>query len=130
MALKEVRLLEKTKEFVLVFGDGSELSPRSESKRKEWYLAHRDVLIEYVNARLRGRSMGMCSPSGYSGTGSHNLAALLRSCGFQRQRHHHEAKAPSTEFLVAFSVAERRIGRARSGAPVLTSNGKREKARS
>ncbi len=81
-SLKEVRLLEKTKEFVLVFGDGSELSPRSESKRKEWYLAHRDVLIEYVNAGYGGDPLHVLA-FGCSGTGSHNLAALLRSCGFQ-----------------------------------------------
>ncbi len=81
-SLKEARLLEKTKEFVLVFGDGTELSPRSESRRKEWYLAHRDVLIEYVNAGYGGDPLHVLA-FGYSGTGSQNLATLLRACGFK-----------------------------------------------
>jgi len=81
-SLKEVRLIEKTKDFVLVFADGTELEPRRESKRKDWYLGHRELLLEYLNAGYGGDPLHVLA-FGYSGTGSHNLAALLRSCGFK-----------------------------------------------
>jgi hypothetical protein len=81
-SVKEIRLLEKTKDFHIVFGDGTQLSPRSESNRKEWYLGHRDVLIGYVNAGYGGDPLHVLA-FGYSGTGSHNLAVLLQACGFK-----------------------------------------------
>ena len=80
-SLKEVRFLEKPKDFVLVFGDGTELEPRRESQRKEWYLGHRELLLEYLNAGYSGDPLHVLA-FGYSGTGSSNLAALLQSCGF------------------------------------------------
>jgi hypothetical protein len=80
-SLKEVRLLEKPKQFVLVFGDGTELEPRRESKRKEWYLGHRELLLEYLKAGYKGDPLDVLG-FGYSGTGSSNLEVLLRSCGF------------------------------------------------
>jgi hypothetical protein len=81
-SVKEVRLLEKPKDFILVFGDGTELEPRRESKRKDWYLGHRELLLEYVNAGYGGGDPLHVLAFGYSGTGSHNLATLLRSSGF------------------------------------------------
>jgi hypothetical protein len=87
-SLSEVRLLGKPKDFILVFGDGTKLEPRKESQRKDWYLAHRELLLKYLNAgygndpRAGGDPLNVLA-FGYSGTGSQNLAVLLQSCGFK-----------------------------------------------
>lgn len=104
-SLKEVKLLEKAKGFVLVFGDGTELEPGRESKRKEWYLGHRELLMEYLSAGYGGDPLHVLA-FGYSGTGSQNLATLLRSCGFKDT-----TIITSEEDAVGFPVVLRPDGR-------------------
>ena len=80
-SLKEIQFLAKPKDFVLVFSDGMRLQPQSEGERKQWYLSHRELLSEFLSAGYRGDPLHVLG-FGYSGTGSSNLAVLLRSCGF------------------------------------------------
>jgi hypothetical protein len=81
-SLAEVHLLDKPKYLKFVFCDGTQLHPNAESERKQWYLANREALLDFVNAGYEGDPLGGLT-FGYSGTGSGKLAALLKACGFE-----------------------------------------------
>ena len=81
-SLQEVKFIEKTRNFVLVFGDGTELEPNTEYKRGKWYKNHLELVSEFVDAGYGGDPLDVLS-FGYSGTGSNNLAVLIKACGFE-----------------------------------------------
>jgi len=57
--LEEGRFIDKPKEFMLVFSDGTLLNPRLESNRQAWYLKHRQDSLESSTAGYRGDPLGV-----------------------------------------------------------------------